>query len=60
MATGYGDVLVLYTKDGQPVDVQLADGEYRLSVRDPRGDRKLDEIRLVLMEIRDLLAAKKG
>lgn len=51
-------VQTLYDKDGNAVRVSLIDGEYRLVVRDPELENKLDAILVALIGIQEALATR--
>lgn len=51
MSQGVAGVLTLYDDLGNPVQVVLQDGTYRLAASDERTHAALDEIRLLLTEI---------
>ena len=44
MATGTGDRLVLYTRDGLPVEVTLQNGVYKLVAHDETTHKLLQEL----------------
>lgn len=58
MSHGIANTLVLYTKEGQPVEVVLQNGAYKLASSDERTHHNLDEIKLLLARVIELLEAK--
>ena len=55
MSHGVANTVTLYDAAGNAVQVSLQDGEYRLVSSDTRTHDTLDEIKVVLAEIRDIL-----
>lgn len=55
MSAGVANVFTLYDKKGNPVEVQLQDGEYRLRTSDIRTHEKLDEIKMLLARMVELM-----
>lgn len=55
MSQGLANVVTLYDKDGNPIQVSLQDNEYRLAVIDPETHNSLDEIKFLLVDIVDAM-----
>lgn len=55
MSHGVAGVLTLYDENGHPVRVCLEDGVYKLVASDERTHQSLDEIKLLLLKLVELL-----
>jgi len=55
MSHGLANTATLYDKDGNPVNVKIIDSEYRLVTVDEKVVDSLDDIKLLLMQVIELL-----
>lgn len=55
MSHGVPNLLTLYDNAGNPVQVVLQDGTYKLAASDERTHASLDEIKLLLLDLIQLL-----
>lgn len=58
MSHGQANVVTLYDKDGNEVDVVLVDGQHRLLTSDPDTKDALDRITVILDNLYQLLLAR--
>lgn len=58
MSHGVAGVLTLFDDEGNPVQVRLQDGEYRLVTADSRTHDALDQIILLLTQLVEKTEAK--
>jgi hypothetical protein len=59
MSQGVSNVQVLYDKDGNPVNVVLEDGQYRVMTTDRRTQDILDNINMTLLELISVIRGMK-
>lgn len=58
MSHGAAGVLTLYDEDGNPVRVRLVNGEYQLMANDENTHDRLDEIKVLLERMIELLETR--
>lgn len=58
MSQGVAGVLTLYDQDGNPIRVKLVNGEYQLVANDEGAHDRLDEIKVLLQRMIELLETR--
>lgn len=59
MSHGVANITTLYDADGNPVTVELVDNEYRVRTSDQRAQDSLDEIKILLVQLLDVLTKQR-